>query len=56
VRHLVIIMALLQMSCAVWLKTGSIYRTRHTHIGIRPAVDKNGDWAITLQITTDKLP
>lgn len=40
-------------ACATWATTGSLYRGRCTHVGARPASDAIGDYAVTVQVTTD---
>jgi hypothetical protein len=40
-------------SCALWASTGSVYRGQCTHVGLRPASDGIGDYAVTLQVSTD---
>jgi hypothetical protein len=44
---------LLITSCATWYSTGSLVRDRCLHVGLRPASDGWGDFAATLQVTTD---
>lgn len=43
-------------SCAgawnTWTQTGSVYRGRCTHVGIRPATTGT-DYAFTVQVSTD---
>jgi len=48
-----VIPMLLITSCATWYSTGSLVRDRCLHVGLRPASDGWGDWAATLQVTTD---
>lgn len=40
-------------ACATWATSGSLYRGRCTHVGVRPASDAIGDYAVTVQVTTD---
>jgi len=40
-------------ACATWAATGSVYRDRCTHAGIRPASDARDDLAVTVQVSTD---
>lgn len=40
-------------SCAPLASTGSVYRGRCTHVGVRPASDGAGDYALTVRVTTD---
>lgn len=40
-------------ACATWSSTGSVHRSPCTHVGVRPASDGLGDYAVTLQISTD---
>jgi len=40
-------------SCATWASTGSIDRSPCLHVGLRPASDDVGDWAVTVQVSTD---
>lgn len=41
-------------TCAsTWATTGSVYRGRCVHAGIRPASDAVGDYALTVQISAD---
>jgi hypothetical protein len=37
-----------------WAKTGSLYRSQHTHVGIRPSFDSGV--AVEVRVTTDKMP
>ena len=46
-------LTLLAASCATWASTGSVWRERCTHVGVRPASDGLGDYAVTLQVSTD---
>jgi len=49
---------LLSCSCATWstwTSTDSLYRGRHTHVGVRPAYDGDGA-GVTLQLSTDAIP
>jgi hypothetical protein len=43
-------------ACASTLATGSVYRSRCVHVGVRPASDAIGDYAVTVQVTTDTPP
>lgn len=43
----------LTSGCASVASTGSVYRGRCTHIGVRPASDGAGDYALTVRVTTD---
>jgi hypothetical protein len=52
-RSVVVTAALLLSSCATWASTGSVYREPCLHIGVRPASDAVGDYAVTVQVTTD---
>jgi hypothetical protein len=40
-------------SCATWARTGRIINDPCIHVGVRPASDGLGDYAVTVQITTD---
>jgi hypothetical protein len=44
----------LALSCSTWASSGSLYRGECTHVGVRPASDGPGDYALTLQISTDE--
>jgi hypothetical protein len=44
---------LLVAGCDAWARTGSVYRTPCTHLGVRPASDGPGDYAATVQLSTD---
>ena len=51
-------LTLLAASCATWASTGSVWRGTvrgcPVHVGARPSSDAVGDWAVTLQITTEE--
>jgi hypothetical protein len=53
---LLIVALSLVVACATWSKTGSVYRSRCIHVGIRPASDGIGDYAMTLQVSTEWGP
>ena len=40
-------------ACTTWATTGSVYRSPCTHVGVRPASDGLGDYAATVQISSD---
>ena len=47
-------LAICSASCAVWLATGSVYRSPCTHLGVRPSTDDLAhDWAVSAQVSTD---
>ena len=47
-------LAICSASCAVWLATGSVYRSPCTHLGVRGHSDDLGhDYAVTVQVSTD---
>src|ERR1700722_2437838 len=53
-RLLVLFAAMFALSsCATWMDSGSIYRGPCTHLGLRPATDGPGDYAVTVQVSTD---
>ena len=45
--------AMLGGCSSTWSTTGSLYRSKCTHAGARPASDAIGDWAVTVQISSD---
>jgi hypothetical protein len=46
-------LAICSASCAVWLATGSVYRSPCTHLGVRGHSDDWRDYAVTVQVSTD---
>jgi hypothetical protein len=44
---------ILLAGCATVVSSGSVYRGRCTHVGIRPAVEGTDGVAVTVQVTTD---
>lgn len=46
-------LALPLMCCATWTKTGRVVNDPCVHVGVRPASDGLGDFAVTVQVTTD---
>lgn len=40
-------------SCATWTGSGSVYRGRCTHVGVRPAYGGPDEYGATVQVTTD---
>lgn len=53
-RGLIAVLALAHCAAwATWSSTGSLYRGPCTHVGLRPATDGIGDYAMTVQISTD---
>jgi hypothetical protein len=40
---------------STWATTGSLYRGKHLHVGVRPNYEPGGG-AVTVQITTDVIP
>ncbi len=53
-RSLAILAALWAIGCSTWLATGSLYRGRCSHVGVRPSTDDLAhDWAVSAQVSTD---
>jgi hypothetical protein len=52
-RSFLVIAALLLSSCATWASTGRVVNDPCLHVGVRPASDAVGDYAVTVQVTTD---
>jgi hypothetical protein len=46
-------LALLLAACSTWAQTGRVVDGRCVHVGVRPASDGLGDYALTVQVTTD---
>jgi hypothetical protein len=40
-------------ACATWTQTGSVYRGRCVHVGVRPSVSDGSSYALTVQVSTD---
>lgn len=43
-------------ACSTWTSSGSVYRGRCVHVGVRPASDGLGDYAVTAQVSTEWAP
>ncbi len=52
VKAAVLAVALSFSSCSTWWTTGSLYRSKKVHVGVRPAAETDGV-AITVQVTAD---
>lgn len=51
-RWRVAVISLTLSACATWAASGSLYRDRCTHVGVRPT-DPSDSYALTVQVTTD---
>ena len=47
------IAATLLTACSTWARSGSLVRDPCLHVGVRPGSDAVGDYALTVQVTTD---
>jgi hypothetical protein len=47
------LLALSIVSCETWSRTGRVVNDPCVHVGVRPASDGAGNYALTVQITTD---
>lgn len=47
------VLAVMVCECSTWAATGSVYRSRCTHVGVRPASDGLDGFAMTVQVTAD---
>ena len=51
---LVNVLVLVSLSaCAGWARSGRLVDQPCLHVGVRPASDAAGNWAVTVQVTTD---
>jgi hypothetical protein len=44
---------LVASSCATWTATGRLVDGKCLHVGARPSSDGRGDYALTLQVSSD---
>jgi len=59
-RWLPALILLAGSSCAWWQGRGRVYTSRHTHVGIRPALECGAAGcdgaAVTIQVSDDRIP
>jgi hypothetical protein len=51
------VLALVMLAhCSGWMRTGRLVDGRCIHVGLRPASDAIGEWAVTVQVAADWNP
>jgi hypothetical protein len=41
------------LACSTWTRTGRVVNEPCVHLGVRPALDGSGNYAATVQLSTD---